>query len=67
MFNHAVRYYGLPKSPCAATSKLGCKKGEEMRFGTRDEYKLFADAVSDKLASFHAFEILYFKSAFRFM
>lgn len=32
MFNHAVRYYGLPKSPCAATSKLGCKKGEEMRF-----------------------------------
>ncbi len=59
MFNHAVRFYGLPKSPCSAVAKLGSKKGEEMKFWTKDEYKAFAEAVSDKPASYLAFEVLY--------
>ena len=59
MFNHAVRYYGLAKSPCSAVDKLGSKKGEEMRFWTRDEYKQFSEAIVGKPATYHAFEILY--------
>jgi integrase len=59
VFNHAVRYYGLTKSPCMKTEKIGSKKGAEMKFWTKDQYNLFADAVMDKPESFHAFEVLY--------
>lgn len=59
IFNHAVRYYDLPKSPCIKTAKIGSKKGGEMLFWTKQEYNAFADAVMDKPEAFHAFEILY--------
>ncbi|MDU6011995.1 MAG: site-specific integrase [Slackia sp.] len=59
IFNHAVRYYGLKSNPCAKATRMGSSKGGEMLFWTREEYLRFADAVSDKPESYHAFEILY--------
>lgn len=59
IFNHAVRFYGLRRSPCARTTKLGTNKAGGMLFWTKGEYLRFADAVSDKPDSFCAFEVLY--------
>ena len=59
IFNHAVKLYGLKSSPCARVEGLGSKKGEEMKFWTKEEYLRFADAAMDKPESYHAFEILY--------
>ncbi|MFR0862162.1 MAG: Arm DNA-binding domain-containing protein [Pseudoruminococcus massiliensis] len=43
IFNHAVRYYDLPKNPCAATKKIGKSKAKEMLFWTKEEYWKFAE------------------------
>ena len=59
IFNHAVRYYDLPKNPCAATKKIGKSKAKEMLFWTKEEYWKFAEVVKDKPASYYAFQILY--------
>ena len=59
IFNHAVRYYGLPGSPVAKAGKIGSTKGAEMQFWTREEYLAFAEAVMDKPESYLAFEVLY--------
>lgn len=59
IFNHAVRYYGLPGSPVAKAGKIGSTKGAEMQFWTREEYLTFAEAMMDKPESYLAFEVLY--------
>ena len=59
IFNHAVRFYGLRRSPCSRTTKLGTNKAGGMLFWTKGEYLRFADAVADKPDSFCAFEVLY--------
>ena len=59
IFNHAVKYYGLGKSPATPTIKIGERKGAEMRFWTKEQYLAFSEEVMDKPASFYAFEILY--------
>lgn len=59
IFNHAVRFYGLRKSPCSRTTKISSNKASDMLFWTKDEYLKFADAIADKPDSFCAFEILY--------
>ena len=59
IFNHAVRYYELPKNPCLATKKLGKEKGGEMQFWTLEEYQKFANVIADKPMSYYAFQILY--------
>ena len=59
IFNHAVRYYGLPASPVLKAGKIGSAKGSEMKFWTREEYLAFAEAVMDKSESYLAFELLY--------
>lgn len=59
IFHHAVRYYDLPKNPCAATKKMGKSKSKEMLFWTMDEYTKFSEAIKDKPISYYAFEILY--------
>lgn len=59
IFNPAVRYYDLPKNPCAATKKIGKSKAKEMLFWTKEEYWKFAEVVKDKPASYYAFQILY--------
>lgn len=59
IFNHAVKYYGLGKSPAAPTIKIGERQGSEMKFWTKEQYLAFSEEVMDKPASFYAFEILY--------
>lgn len=59
IFNHAVKYYDLPKSPCVATKKMGKSKSKEMLFWTKEEYFKFAAAVIDKPLSYYAFQILF--------
>ena len=59
IFNHAVRYYDLPKNPCRAFKKMGKQKGPEMLFWTKDEYMKFIETMKRKPMSYYAFQILY--------
>lgn len=59
LFNHAVKYYGLPKNPAAVVGNMGKAKNGEKQVWTKDEYQKFAEAIMDKPLSFYAFEILY--------
>lgn len=59
IFNHAVRYYDLPKNPCTATKKMGKSKSREMLFWTKEEYLKFSEVMKEKPVSYYAFQILY--------
>lgn len=59
IFNHAVRYYGLPKNPAKLAGNMGKEQSREMLIWTQEEYRKFADAMMDKPVSFYAFEMLY--------
>ena len=59
LFNHAVRYYGLPANPVAKAGKIGASKGGEMQFWTKDKYERFSREVMDKPLSYLAFKVLY--------
>jgi len=59
IFNHAVKYYDLPKNPCIANKKMGRAKGKEMMFWTKDEYMKFIETMKGKPISYYAFQILY--------
>ena len=59
IFNHAVRYYDLPKNPCKAFKKMGKQHGPEMLFWTKDEYMKFIETMKRKPISYYAFQILY--------
>ncbi len=59
IFNHAVSFYELKSNPAAKAGSVGKKEAKEMLFWTKDEYRLFADAMMDKPLSFYAFEMLY--------
>lgn len=59
IFNHAVKYYDLPKNPCMSNKKMGRAKAKEMLFWTLEEYRIFSEAVKDKPVSYYAFQVLY--------
>ena len=59
IFNHAVKYYDLPKNPCKANKKMGKAKSKEMLFWTQEEYEKFSAAIMDKPVSYYAFQLLY--------
>ena len=59
IFNHAVKYYELPKNPCMATKKMGKAKAGEMLFWTKEEYLKFSKAIIDKPMAYYAFQLLY--------
>ena len=59
IFNHAVKYYDLPKNPCLVNKKMGKSNAKEMLFWTKDEYLRFAEEMKTKPISYYAFEILY--------
>ena len=59
IFNHAVKYYDLPKNPCLVNKKMGKAKGKEMLFWTKEEYLKFSEAIKDKPVSYYAFQLLY--------
>lgn len=59
VFNYAVRYYDLPKNPCAQAGSMGKGKAHEMKFWTQEEFDTFIEAVRDKPVSYYAFRTLY--------
>ena len=59
IFNHAVRYYDLPKNPCLVHNKMGKEKNGEMNFWTKEEYMKFREAMIEKPISYYAFQLLY--------
>ena len=59
VFNHAVRYYDLPKNPCTSTKKMGKSKSREMDFWTKSEYLKFSEAMKEKPISYYAFQLFY--------
>ena len=59
IFNHAVKYYDLPKNPCKANKKMGKAKSKEMLFWTQEEYEKFSESIMDKPVSYYAFQLLY--------
>ena len=59
MFNHAVRFYGLPENPAAKAGNMGKEKCGEVLVWTKDEYLQFIEMLKDKPASYYAFETLY--------
>lgn len=59
IFNYAVRYYDLPKNPCAQAGSMGKGKAEEMNFWTQEEFETFIEFVKDKPISYYAFLTLY--------
>lgn len=61
MLDHAVHYYSLTVNPVAKVGKIGSKQADEISFWTKDEYLRFSRAMMDKLQSFIAFEILYWR------
>ncbi len=58
IFNYAVDYVGLPKSPCK--KRIGSTKTKELSFWTLEEYKAFSAACRDSIEQFTIFEILYY-------
>ena len=59
IFNHAVRYYNLPKSPCVVNKKIGKAKAKEMLFWTKEEFTRFIETMKSKPISYYAFELLF--------
>lgn len=59
IFNHAVKYYELPKNPAVIAGPLGQHHADEMKFWTKDEYMQFIPSMANKTYSYIAFELLY--------
>lgn len=59
IFNHAVKYYELPKNPAVIAGPLGQHHADEMKFWTKEEYMQFIPSMAKKTFSYIAFELLY--------
>lgn len=59
IFNHAVKYYELPKNSAVIAGPLGQHQSGEMKFWTKDEYMHFIPTMANKTYSYIAFELLY--------
>ena len=59
IFNYAVKYYDLPRNPCAQAGSIGKGKADEMSFWTQTEFEQFIDCVKDKPLSYYGFLTLY--------
>lgn len=59
IFNHAVKYYDLPKNPCYAFKKMGKTNAQEMLFWTKEEYLKFIETMKDKPISYYCFQLLF--------
>ncbi|MCD8082064.1 MAG: site-specific integrase [Clostridiales bacterium] len=59
LFNHAVKFYGLPVNPSAQAGKMGKSNAKAMLFWTQDEYLQFIQTMKEKPLSYYSFEMLY--------
>lgn len=58
IFNYAVEYVGLRKSPCR--NPIGSTKRRDVTFWTLEEYRQFSAACSVDIMFFTVFEVLYY-------
>lgn len=59
LFNYACRYYVLAEDPAKTCGFMGISKADKMKFWTLDEFKLFQEAINDKIISKTIFNLLY--------
>ncbi len=59
LFNHAVKYYDLPRNPCMSQKKIGKGNSKEMLFWTKAEYMKFIQTMKRKPMSYYAFQLLF--------
>ena len=59
IFNYAVKYYDLPKNPCAQAGSMGKGNADEMNFWTQEEFDAFIECVKDKPLSYYAFRTMF--------
>ena len=59
IFNHAVRFYGLPQNPARIAGNCGYEKKGQMKFWTKEQYLRFAEEVMASPTAYYAFEVLY--------
>ena len=59
IFNHAVKYYELPRNPAVLAGPLGQHHADEMLFWTKDEYMTFIPAMANKTYSYMAFRSVF--------
>ena len=59
VFNYAVKYYNLSSNPAAICGSMGKQNADSMQFWTKEEFKLFLEAIKDNLISKAAFSILF--------
>ena len=58
IFNYAVDYHGLKKSP--SKKSMGSAKRKKIAFWTPEEYKTFIECLKDDIQYFTIFEMLYY-------
>lgn len=59
MMNFAVKFYKLEKNPIHITGSIGKKNADKMEIWTLDEYKLFIEAISNKIYARMMFQVLF--------
>lgn len=59
IFNHAVKVYGLQSNPCHKIGSIGKKNAKEMKFYTRDQFRLVIDKMMNKQLSYIIFMTFY--------
>lgn len=59
VLNFAVKYYSLPSNPVHKSGSIGKKKSGIEQIWTPEEFKIFDEAISDKLPSKVMFNLLY--------
>lgn len=65
IFNHAVKFYEMPKNPAVIAGPMGQHNADEMLFWTKEEYMRFIPTMANKTYSYMfygrmTFEILIF-------
>lgn len=59
VFNHAMRYYGLKENPARTAGSIGTESEIQMKFWTREQYKVFAEVMMEYPMEFYCYEMLY--------
>lgn len=63
LYTHAVKIYGLEKSPCRKVKKMGKPEAEKLDFWTKEEYETFIRTVDRESDTYLMFEIFFWTGA----
>ncbi len=59
LFNHACKFYNLPKNPARTVGNMGKEESDEVEIWSVDEFKSFVKVIENKPYSSCAFKILF--------